>query len=85
MEDIGGEGGKREMTTCAPLVNHEGEVIGHITFSDNILLKTGTAQPMWCGYCRMHLLHFEELRGERQPSYYDPFWVWRCRRCGRAR
>jgi hypothetical protein len=39
----------------------------------------------WCFGCRKHLPHVDILRGDAEPSYYEPVWTRKCSRCGQDR
>lgn len=69
------------MSLHAHIVDGQGTVVGHVCGSDNALLATGTVEPRWCPRCRGRYLHRFEVRGDREPSYWEPIGVWTCRRC----
>lgn len=69
------------MTAYAHIVDAQGDVVGHVCGTENALLRTGTVEPRWCPRCRMQILHRLEVRGDREPSYWEPVAVWTCRRC----
>jgi hypothetical protein len=60
----------------------------HIVPGPTVEIRRERGEPRWCFGCRKRLAGDWVLLDdppERQPSYYDPVWVWRCDGCNRDR
>ena len=70
--------------TCTHLSHAKGEPCVVICGPRSVeVLREEDAGTRWCFGCRAHLPHTDRLKAEPFPSYYDPWWVRECSRCGR--
>jgi hypothetical protein len=74
------------MTECITYADAEGKASIHITMTGPTKVVATQPEPeRWCFGERKRQPGMWELKDEIEPSYYDPFWVYRCDGCGKDR